>query len=457
MGLPTAHNTVDKHKAPRARGGVAPTQPPRIFDAAAIAKEFPLIDNGRQGKHPFVYVDNAATTQKPERVMAAVEHYYRTFNANPARSTYSLARRSTDVYEGARGQVARFIGAAVDEVVFTAGATEALNLVAYAYALKELKEGDDIVITIAEHHSNLIPWQTIASMTGAHLRYIFVDKRGVLSWEEADKIIGPRTKILAVTHISNVLGSVFPVRRLADKAHAYGATVVADCAQSVAHLPIQVDDLGVDFLAFSGHKIYGPMGIGVLFGKRELLEQMPPLMRGGGMIKQVFEHRATFDEVPARFEAGTPNVAGAVGLAEALQFVADVGGVEVIGAHERTLANRLVKGMLDISGITVFGNVKGEAARNDSQSLLTLPQSGVISFNVRGISAEDVAEALGEDNIAIRSGALCAEPMVRHMGQRSVCRISFGVYNTEAEVDRILDSLENVQRNIVRIMFSTMH
>lgn len=411
------------------------------LDADALARQFPLVAEGRLAEKPLAYLDNAATTHKPERVLAAVERFYRSSNANVDRGVYPLAQEATTLYERARSAAARFVGAEADEIVFTSGATQALNMVAFSWGMAHLRPGDEVALTMAEHHSNLLPWQRVARLTQAKLVYLLPDRQGRLPDAELDAKIGPRTKVVAVTHVSNVLGSVFPVRRIADLAHANGAVVVADCAQSVAHLPVALDALGADFLAFSGHKMFAPQGIGVLCGRRELLSEMEPLLCGGGMIESVYENRAEFAGPPRRFEAGSPNVAGAVGLAEAVRFLEDV-GFDAVRAHEAKLLDRLLSGLAALPSVRVHGSREAsDAAR-----------CGVVSFNVGGVDANDVATVLALDNVAVRAGAHCAEPLVRHMGEKGTCRASLALYNTEADVDRFLASVERARSTVVRLM-----
>lgn len=448
MGFPSNHSTFDvKSSAPQsAASSSSPGTGP--LDVEAVAAQFPLVCAGRELKHPLVYLDNAATTQKPECVLSSLEYYYRCANANADRGVYSLARTSTKLYEKARRMAARFIGAADDEIVFTSGATEALNLVAYSYAATRLKPGDEVVLTMAEHHSNLLPWQMVAKLTGAKLVYLLPDEEGRISDAEIHDKIGPHTKVATVAHVSNVLGSVFPVRRIADAVHAVGGVAVADCAQSVAHVPVDVNELGVDFLAFSGHKMFGPMGTGVLYGCRERLADMEPFMRGGGMIEAVFEQHAVFADAPTRFEAGTPDIAGAVGLAEAMQFMLGI-GYDAIRDHEAKLLDRMLSGLDALPSVRVHGMPsarQGEGGR-----------CGVVSFNVSGVDANDVAAALARDNIAVRAGAHCAEPLVRFLGERSTCRASLALYNTADDIDRFLESVEHVKLHVSRMIMASMH
>lgn len=421
-----------------------------FLDAEAVAQAFPLLAQELKRPLPLAYLDNAATTQKPACVLAAQDRLYCTANANPLRGRYPLGQQATQCYEDARKTVARFVGAADDEVAFTGGATESLNTVAYAYGMHALVAGDEIVLGVAEHHSNLVPWQTVAELTGARLVYVLPDERGVFAADAWQRAIGPRTRIVAVAHVSNVLGTVAPLSDIARAAHEAGAVVVADCAQSVAHLPLDLHGLDVDFAAFSAHKLYGPLGLGVLYGKRELLERMPPLMRGGGMVDTVFETRATFADVPARFEAGTPNVGGAAGLAEAVRFVGRI-GFDAIREHESRLIERLLNGLASLPDVVVHGDARPSAARGDAPV-----RCGVVSFNVRGMDANDTADVLARENIAIRSGAHCAEPIVRHLGQRATCRASVALYNTESDVDRLLEAVESAKRKATFMIMSSL-
>lgn len=415
------------------------------LDPSAICEQFPLIAKGRSARQPLAYLDNAATTHKPECVLSSMDYYYRCANANADRGVYPLAKSSTKLYEQARGVAAQFVGAAPDEIVFTSGATAALNLIAFSYGIAHLHPGDEVALTIAEHHSNLLPWQTVAQLKGAKLVYLLLDEHGRISDKEIDAKIGPRTKIAAVAHVSNVLGSVLPVRRIADAVHAHGGVLVADCAQSVAHLPVDAQTLGADFLAFSGHKMFGPQGIGALYGRRALLAEMAPLIRGGGMIKSVFEQHADFAEAPARFEAGTPNIVGAVGLAEAMRFIQNI-GYDGVREHERLLLSRLLDGLSAIPSVRFHGEPKAGTDR-----------CAVASFNISGVDANDLAAALARDNIAVRSGVHCAEPLVRYLGERAVCRASLALYNTADDVDRLLAAVEDAKRTVSRMIMASMH
>lgn len=415
-------------------------------DALQVGDDFPLLRAPSESGEGIVYLDSAATTQKPLCVLATMDAYYRNANANPHRSGHRLGRAATDAYEDARRETADFIGAAADEIVFTSGATHALNLVALRYGTVILAPGDEIVLSIMEHHSNLVPWQEVAKRTGAKLVYLLCDKAGRISDEEIDRSIGPRTRIVAIAHISNVLGTELPADRIVQAAHAKGALVVLDCAQSVAHMSIDVRALDVDFAVFSGHKLYGPMGIGVLYGKREHLAVMPPLAYGGGMIDDVFEQGSSLAEAPAKFEAGTQNVAGAVGLAAAIRYVRGI-GVDRIGACEDALASRMVAGLSAIPAVRLFGASAGERSPG---------RRSIVSFNVRGLEAADVSYVLDRRAVEIRAGGHCAHPLMRHLGVRGVCRASLGVYNTERDVDAFLEAVEAAPSEAVCAISSTM-
>ncbi len=381
----------------------------------------------------LAYLDNAATVQRPVPVLRAVDEFYRTENANPHRGLYELSVKATERYENARHTVKEFIGADKDcEVIFTRNASESLNLVAYSYGLNFLHEGDEIVLPVSEHHSNLVPWQMVAQAKGAKLVYLYPDKEGRLTDDEMEKIT-PKAKILALAHVSNVLGSVYPVRKIADKAHSVGAVVVVDCAQSIPHFKVNVKDLGADFMAFSGHKMMAPMGIGVLYGREELLNKMPPFLRGGEMIEYVHEQSATFAPLPQKFEAGTQNVGGAVGLEAAIHYLQKV-GYDKIAETEQALLNYTLDGLAEVPHITVYGGTKNRRDR-----------CGVISFNVDGVHPHDVASILDADGVAIRAGHHCAQPLMDYLGVNATCRASLYFYNTREDIDQFLSSLKRVR------------
>ncbi|WP_241963745.1 aminotransferase class V-fold PLP-dependent enzyme [Gordonibacter sp. 28C] len=406
---------------------------------------FPLLAASDERGEGLAYLDNAATTQKPACVLDAADAFYRSDCANPHRSTHRLARRATEALESARAELARFAGADANEIVLTSGATHALNLAAFGYGATALKPGDEIVVSLLEHHSNLVPWQAVARITGARLVPLVPDRAGRISDAEVDRTIGPRTRIVAVTATSNVLGCAPPVERIARAARACGAVVVLDCAQSVAHEPLDVRALDVDFAAFSGHKMYGPMGTGVLYGRRELLERTAPLLRGGGMVDRVFEQAATFDEAPCGLEAGTQNVAGAAGMAEAARFLSRI-GFDAVRAHERALTRRMVEGLAALPSVKLYG-----PGPNDRDE-----RHGIVAFNVRGVDAAATAQVLDRRGVAVRAGTHCAQPLLRHLGTDAVCRASVGVYNDEGDVDRFLEAAENAQREAVALMTSAM-
>ena len=397
------------------------------------AEDFPIFNRPMNGKR-LVYLDSAATSQRPQQVMRAVDEFYRTQNANPHRGLYGLSVEATQRYEDARSAAAKFIGAESEcEVIFTRNASEALNLVAYSYGMTFLKEGDEIALPVSEHHSNLVPWQMVAKAKGAKLVYLYPDGEGRLSDREIESKITAKTKLVAVAHVSNVLGSVYPVKKIADRAHSFGAVVVVDCAQSIPHIPVDVKALGADFMAFSGHKMLAPMGIGVLYGREELLNRMPPFLRGGEMIEYVSEQEATFAPLPQKFEAGTQNVGGAVGLEAAISYLAGV-GYGRIRETEQELMARALKGLAEIPHVTVYGGTENRPDR-----------CGVISFNVEDVHPHDVASILDAGGVAIRAGHHCAEPLMHYLHINASCRASFYFYNTKDDVDIFLDNLSKVR------------
>lgn len=396
-------------------------------------EDFPLLQQTDKGKR-LVYLDNGATTQKPLSVIHAIEQYYTTFNANPHRGAYELSVQATEIYENTREKVRDFLGAAkISEIIFTKNATESLNLIAYSYGMNFIQAGDEIVISIAEHHSNLVPWQQVAKAKGAVLKYLYVNTDGVLSEEELDSKITGKTKLVAVTHVSNVLGIINPVKRIAEKAHAVGAVVVVDGAQSIPHLPVNVRELDVDFFVFSGHKMLAPMGIGVLYGKEKLLDAMPPFLFGGDMIEYVQEQETTFAPLPAKFEAGTQNVGGAMGLSAAIDYLNRV-GMSAIEECEKELVRYAITKLSKLPYITLYGC--GEL----------VDKTGVISFNVQDVHPHDVSTILDADGIAIRAGHHCAHPLLQYLGVNATCRASLYFYNTKDDVDALIDSLSRVRK-----------
>ena len=379
-----------------------------------------------------VYFDNAATTQRPQCVFDAMARFNASCNANPLRGLYRWSIDATSAYESARHAAAALIGAGADaEVIFTRNATESLNLVAYSYGLSRVKAGDEIVISVMEHHSNILPWQMVCRKTGARLVYMEPDAEGNLSDEELAKIT-PRAAIVSIGHVSNVLGVTNPVKRIAQLAHDNGAVCVVDGAQAVPHIPVNVQEIGCDFYAFSGHKLMAPMGIGCLYGRRELLDEMPPFLTGGEMIEYVTRDDATYAEVPEKFEAGTVNATGAVGLAAAIDYLNQV-GFDTIGQTEQKLTTRLMEGLARIPEVTVYGS------KDPSR------HCGIVTFNVAGCHPHDVSSVLDTENIAIRAGHHCAQPLMKYMGVGATARASLYFYNTEEEVDRFVDAIAKVR------------
>lgn len=387
---------------------------------------------------PTVYLDNAATTHKPSIVLDALGSFYQSYNANPYRAPYRASVVSTQLYEGARAVVAGFIGADASEIVFTRNTTEGINLVAYSWALDRLQEGDEVALPRSEHHSNLVVWQRVCKRTGARLVYLEPDEEGRLGADEIECKIGPRTKLVACAHVSNVLGSVYPVGKIIARAHDVGAAALLDCAQSAAHRPLDLHALDADFAAFSGHKLYGPMGIGVLYIRREVMEGLQPFLFGGEMVESVFDFDATFENGPQRFEAGTPPVPEALGLAAAVSYLREAGW-DGIRSVEDGLTERLLAKMGAVDCVRIYGN---PCAAQD--------RSPIVSFNVAGVHPQDVALALDAQGIAVRSGAHCAQPLHRALGIEASCRVSPCLYNTPEEIDAFVDALEGVRRRVAR-------
>lgn len=397
----------------------------------ACRKDFPLLM-----AQDIAYLDNAATAQRPQCVLDAVRRFYCEQNANPLRGLYPLSIAATDAYENARETVRRFLNAkSTAEIVFTRNTTEGLNLVAYSYGLSHIRAGDEVVVSILEHHSDLLPWQMVCRQTGASLKFLDCEPDGSLDLNKAEALITDRTKLVAVTHVSNVIGRVNPIRQLADMAHKHGAVLVVDGAQSTPHIPVDVQALDADFLAFSGHKVYGPMGIGVLYGKRALLEEMPPFLTGGEMIESVSREGAVFAELPHKFEAGTVNAAGAAGLHAAIDYVQSV-GFEAMHRQELALTQRTLAGMADMPHIHVIGSDKPEE------------HNGIVTFTVEGVHPHDVSEILACDGVDVRAGHHCAQPLLQHLGLSATVRASFAFYNTENEVDRLLQSLSTIRERM---------
>ncbi|MCI4324373.1 MAG: cysteine desulfurase [Thermoplasmata archaeon] len=400
------------------------------MDLAHCRNDFPILSRTAHG-HPLVYLDSAATSQKPTTVLDTESDFYRRSNANVHRGAYELSEEATALYEGSRARVARFLHSDdPDEVVFVRGTTEALNLVAHGLGRGLLRKGDRVLTTVMEHHSNIVPWHLLRTEVGIDLEFVDIDEHGRLRMDDLEAKLAKPTKVVALTHVSNVLGTVNPVRAIADKAHAAGALVVLDAAQSVPHRRVDVRELGVDFAAFSGHKALGPTGIGVLWGRKERLEALPPYMGGGEMIREVHTDRVTYRDPPGRFEAGTPNVAGAVALGTALDYLENVGW-ETLATHERALAERAVQGCRERFGDQV--RFLGPPLGPDREA--------VLSFSVTGIHPHDVASILDAEGIAVRSGHHCAQPLMERLGVPALSRASPYLYNTLEEMDRFVDAL----------------
>jgi cysteine desulfurase/selenocysteine lyase len=379
-----------------------------------------------------VWLDNAATTQKPKAVIDRLTHFYEHENSNIHRAAHELAARATDAYEEARQKVARFINApSVDEIVFTRGTTESINLVAATFGLQHVGEGDEIVITHLEHHANIVPWQQLALAKGARLRVAPVDDRGVVLLEEYSKLLNGRTKLVSFTQVSNALGTVTPAKEMVEMAKRVGATVVVDGAQSVSHMTVDVQSLGADFFVFSGHKLFGPTGIGVLWGRKELLDSLPPYQTGGNMIQDVTLERSIFHAAPNRFEAGTGNIADAVGLGAAIDYVERI-GLENISRYEHGLIVYATNRLQEVPGLTIIGTAPEKA--------------GVISLILKGVPSEEVGGRLNQYGIAVRSGHHCAQPILRRFGQETTVRPSFAFYNTCGEIDLLVAALKDIQR-----------
>ena len=393
-----------------------------------IRKLFPILDQEVNGE-PLVYLDSAATSQKPNIVIEAIEKYYREYNSNVHRGVHTLGTKATDAYEGAREKVRKFINAtSTEEIIFTKGTTASLNIVARSYGLANLQQGDEIAITYMEHHSNIIPWQQVAKQTGAVLKYIPLQEDGTISLDDVRATVTNATKIVSVMQVSNVLGSINPVKDIAKIAHEHGAIMVVDGAQSTPHMKVDVQDLDCDFFAFSGHKMVGPTGIGVLYGKKELLEKMEPVEFGGEMIDFVGLYESTWKELPWKFEGGTPIIAGAIGLGAAIDFLEEV-GLDQIEQHEHKLAAYAMEKMSTIDGITIYG--PKDAAK----------RAGVITFNLDDVHPHDVATVLDADGIAVRAGHHCAQPLMKWLHVSATARASFYLYNTEEDIDKLVSSL----------------
>lgn len=408
-----------------------PRRPAAPLDIARVREDFPILRQRVRGK-PLVYLDNAATSQKPQVVIDALTRFYTAENANIHRGVHYLSERATVAYDEAREKVARFLNARSSrEIIFTRGTTEGINLVAQSYARTHLKPGDDIVITVMEHHSNIVPWQLICEQTGATLRAAPINDEGELDMEAFERLLGDRTRLVAVVHLSNALGTINPIKRLVALAHARGIPVLVDGAQAAPHLRVDVQDLDCDFFAFSGHKVFGPTGVGVLYGREALLERMPPYQGGGDMIATVTLQRSTWAPLPAKFEAGTPMIAQVIGLGAALDYVSEL-GLDAIGAWEQELLSYATERVRQIEGIRLIGTAREKAS--------------VLGFVLQGVHPHDIGAVLDDAGVAIRAGHHCAQPLMERFGVPATARASFAFYNTRAEIDVLVDGLITVKK-----------
>ena len=401
-----------------------------------IKKDFPILENKN-----ITYLDSGATTQKPIQVIKAVEEFYQKYNANPHRGAYSLSVEATEQYENTRTKIAKFINAKHrEEIIFSKNATESLNLIAYSYGLDNLKKDDEVVISIMEHHSNLVPWQKMTKQTGSKLKYMYINENYEITDEEIENKITDKTKIVGITHVSNVLGTINNVKKIIKYAHKKGAVVIVDASQSIPHMKIDVQDLDADFLVFSGHKMLAPLGIGVLYGKREILNKMTPFLMGGDMIEYVYEQDTTFAPLPNKFEAGTQNVEGVIGLGAAIDYIENLGYDKIQEIEHE-----------------VISYARQELSKLDYLTLYTTPNeenhSSVISFNIKGVHPHDVASILDSEGVCVRSGNHCAQPLMRFLGIDSTCRASFYIYNTKEDVDKLVKALDkayNMFKNYIK-------
>ena len=422
-----------EERAASAKGRLAPAgvRTAATLDVSAIRREFPILHQQVNG-HPLVYLDNAATTQKPRAVLEALQSFYSLDNANIHRGVHELSQRATEAYEQAREKARGFLNArSTSEVLFVRGTTEAINLVAHSLGAARVTAGDEILLTGMEHHSNIVPWQMLCERTGARIRVVPVDAKGELALDDVERLLSPRTRLLSVVHLSNSLGTINPVKEIIALAHRRGVPVLLDGAQASARIPLDVQALDCDFYALSGHKLYGPTGIGVLFGKAEILESLPPFLGGGDMISSVTFEKTLYNKLPNRFEAGTPNVAGAVGLGAAIDFVRGI-GVEAIAAHEDELLEQATQAVARIEGLRVVGTARRKA--------------GILSFVMEGIHPHDIGTILDQRGVAIRAGHHCTQPLMESLGLVATARASFAVYNTSAEVQALVEGLADVRR-----------
>jgi len=410
-----------------------------MLDPYKIKEDFPILKR-KINNHPLIYFDNAATTQKPKQVIEAIKEFYEKYNANVHRAIHTLSQESSELYENAHEEVAKFINAdGMEEIIFVRGTTEAINLVAYAWGLRNLESEDEVLVTLMEHHSNIVPWEMLSKIRGFQVKYAEVNDDGTLNYESFENAISHKTKIVCLSHVSNVTGVITDVKRVAKIAHEYGALVLVDGAQSIPHLPVDVKDLDIDFLAFSGHKMLGPTGIGALYGKRGILEEMEPFHGGGSMIKEVTFNTMTkrcsisLNDLPWKFEGGTPNICGGIGLMSAVKYLKSV-GMENVKEHEGILTEYAIGRMQECEGVKIYGP--------EDASL----KCGILPFGVNGISSHDVALFLDSYGIMIRSGFHCAQPLHEKLRLKSSARASFYIYNTREEIDRLVEVLKEIER-----------
>ena len=400
------------------------------FDVRAVRADFPALAQSVHG-HPLVYLDNAATTQKPRQVIDAIARYYQEDNANVHRGVHALSERATAAYEGARETVRAFINAqSVHEIVFTRNATESINLVARAWGDANVRQGDEVLISAMEHHSNIVPWQLLCERVGATLRVAPIDDRGDIELDAFDRLLTPKTRIVAVAHLSNALGTINPVADIIRRAKAAGAAVLIDGSQAAYHMSVDVRALGADFYVFTGHKVYGPTGIGVLYGREAVLEAMPPFLGGGDMIRSVTFEKSTWNDLPYKFEAGTPNIAGAIGLGAAIDYVRAI-GFDAIGAHEAQLLARATEAVSSVPGVRIVGTARHKAS--------------VVSFVMEGVHPHDIGTIVDREGVAIRTGHHCAQPVMERFGIPATARASFAMYNTTEEIQALVRALETVR------------
>jgi cysteine desulfurase/selenocysteine lyase len=398
-----------------------------VAEKLNLRSDFPLLDAD------VAYLDSASTSQKPGQVIGAIDSYYRNSNANIHRGVYKLAREATELFEGARERIAAFVGWETGTTIFTRNVTEAINLVAYAWGRENVGEGDEVLITHMEHHSNIVPWQLLCQERGAKLRYLTVDESGELSLDELDSVLAEgRVRLVSVAHVSNVLGTINPVKEIVARARAAGAVTVIDAAQAVPQMPVRVDEIGADFYAWTGHKALGPTGIGVLHGRRELLQSMRPFLGGGDMISRVDFETSTWNELPWKYEAGTSAIAEGVGLGAAVDYLSEI-GMERVRAHERDLTAYALERLPEVDGLRIFGPPDAER------------RGGVVSFEIAGMHPHDIAELLDRENVYIRAGHHCAQPLMRKLGVAATARASFHVYNSREDVDRLIDALHKAR------------